>query len=152
MKQCCIFLSLNNHSTSFGSPPSHLWTLQIQTGPWDCSSSPKNVFFSVSFHTSWYSTRKQKSCLTDLVFFKLPVFLVSSHYFEPKDEALDPPGSLMLSWMFYHLGRCSVFAQDLIVLDLTMQYIFCPWLCQAPWGLVSSSFLTFFFFFLNLAL
>lgn len=29
-------------------------------------------------------------------------------------------------------------AQDPIVLDLTMQCIVCPWLCQAPWRLVSA--------------
>lgn len=29
-----------------------------------------------------------------------------------------------------------VVAHDSIVLDLTMQCIFCPWLCQAPWSLV----------------
>lgn len=28
------------------------------------------------------------------------------------------------------------FAQDTIVLDLTMQFPFCPWLCQALWRLV----------------
>lgn len=31
-----------------------------------------------------------------------------------------------------------LFAQDSIVLDLTMQCILCPWLCQAPWRLVST--------------
>lgn len=29
-------------------------------------------------------------------------------------------------------------AQDPIVLDLTMQFVLCPWLCQAPWRLVST--------------
>lgn len=32
------------------------------------------------------------------------------------------------------------FAQDTIVLDLTMQFPFCPWLCQALWRLVCTFF------------
>lgn len=36
----------------------------------------------------------------------------------------------------YLLDFFFVVAHDSIVLDLTMQCIFCPWLCQAPWSLV----------------
>lgn len=52
-----------------------------------------------------------------------------------------PSDDLILSWMPCDLRWCSVFAQDPIVLDLTMQCVFCPWLCQAPWRLVSTVFL-----------
>lgn len=44
----------------------------------------------------------------------------------------------ILRWSFLFYFIFSVFAQDPIVLDLTMQYIFCPWLCQAPWRLRST--------------
>lgn len=54
-------------------------------------------------------------------------------------EILFPPTELAKGTdKGWGVGSMVGFAQDPIVLDLTMQCIVCPWLCQAPWRLVSA--------------
>lgn len=60
------------------------------------------------------------------------------------------------TWLMWRLtldfSLFFVFAQDSIVLDLTMQCVFCPWLCQAPWSLVSALCLSYLDIFFNVCI
>lgn len=136
-------VAMCNRSMSLGFPPSHLWTfltlgVETRIEPWDFPPTARrycddNVSSLRSFYTLIFSLRTHKDIFwfTDSLSFTLSqVTKLSS----PSD-ALFWAGCPVTCAVFW------LFAQDPIVLDLTMQCIFCPWLCQAPWRLVSAVFL-----------